>query len=233
MSRAEPLFDAVCLGAHPDDVEIGMGATVAKLCAAGARVAIVDLTNGEPTPHGTPELRAAESAAAARVLGVEVRRTLTQSNRYLFDTVEARKELAEVLRELRPGMLFLPYGEDAHPDHLAAAQIGLAARFYSKFTKTDMAGEPFYPPRVYRYMAVHMRMVVEPSFIVDVSGHLDAKLEALAAYHSQFGANPMNAGVIPSMRDLALSWGSLAGTEAGEPFFAFEPVVVSSPAELL
>jgi LmbE family N-acetylglucosaminyl deacetylase len=150
----QPEYDAVCVGAHPDDVEIGMGATIAKMVAGGAKVAIVDLTDGEPTPHGSVEVRARESAAAAQILGVE-RRTLSQPNRYLFDTVEARTELAQVLREFRPRQLFIPYAVDAHPDHVAASQICVAARFYSKFTKTDMAHEPFFPPRVFRYMAVH------------------------------------------------------------------------------
>ena len=147
-------YDAVCVGAHPDDVEIGMGGTIAldlDRSRAEGRV-IVNLTNGEPTPHGSVEKRALESAAAARVLRAQ-RRTLSQQNRYLMDTVEARIELATVLREFRPRLLFVPYPVDAHPDHIAAAQVAMAARFYSKFTKTDMAHEPFYPSRVFRYMA--------------------------------------------------------------------------------
>ena len=226
------LFDAVCIGAHPDDVEIGMGATVAKMVRSGKRVAIVDLTNGEPTPHGSPETRAAESAAAARLLGVE-RRTLTQSNRYLFDSVEARMELAEVLREFRPRMLFVPYAQDAHPDHIAASAIAVAARFYAKFTKTHMSGEPFFPERVYRYMAVHQRIIAEPSFIVDVSEDLPTKLAAISAYESQFSANPNNAGIIELMRQTAAMWGALGRVEAGEPFFALEPVVLRSLDELI
>jgi N-acetylglucosamine malate deacetylase 1 len=225
---SDPIFDAVCVGAHPDDVEIGMGATVAKLTSCGARVAIVDLTNGEPTPHGTPEKRAAESAEAARILGVE-RRTLTQSNRYLMDTVEARIELAEVLREFRPRMLFIPYPVDAHPDHVAASSICIAARFYSKFTKTDMAHEPFFPPRVFRYMAVHQRMVAEPSFMVDVSGHLETKTQAILAYESQFVANVGNAGVVSYVEDAARTWGALSRVEAAEPFFSLEPIALESP----
>lgn len=228
----EPLFDAVCVGAHPDDVEIGMGGTVAKLVRAGGRVALVDLTNGEPTPHGTPEKRAIESAEAARILGAE-RRTLGQANRYLFDTVEARIELAETLREFRPRMLFVPYPVDAHPDHVAASQIALAARFYSKFTKTDMAHEPFFPPRVFHYMAVHQRIVTEPSFIVDVSEDLATKLAALGAYQSQFTDNAANAGVVEMMRRTAEMWGGLARVEAGEPFFALEPVALASPSHVL
>lgn len=229
---SEWVYDAVCVGAHPDDVEIGMGATVAKLARGGAKVAIVDLTNGEPTPYGTPEIRAAESAEAARVLGAE-RRTLSQPNRYLFDTVEARTELAEVLREFRPKMLFVPYPVDAHPDHVAAASICEAARFYGKFTKTGMAHEPYFVPRIFRYMAVHQRLVVEPSFIVDVTDTLPVKLEALEAYRSQFSANPVNAGIVDMMAEMARMWGGLGRVAAGEPFFALEPVTLSSPAEVL
>lgn len=226
------LFDAVCVGAHPDDVEIGMGATIAKMVRGGKRVAVVDLTNGEPTPFGTPEKRAAESAEAARILGVQ-RRTLTQSNRYLFDSVEARLELAEVLRELRPRMLFVPYAEDAHPDHISASSIAIAARFYAKFTKTEMSGEPFFPERVYRYMAVHQRIIAQPSFIVDVSADLATKLAALRAYESQFSANPNNGGIIELMQQTAAMWGALGRVEAGEPFFALEPLALRSLDELI
>jgi len=229
---SEPLFDVMCIGAHPDDVEIGMGGTVAKLVAEGKRVAVVDLTNGEPTPHGTPEIRAAESAEAARILGVE-RRTLTQSNRYLFDTVEARTELAEVIRELRPRVLFVPFADDAHPDHIAASAIAVAARFYSKFTKTDMSGDPYFPERVYRYMAVHLRVVAEPSFIVDITEQMDTKLEAISAYKSQFSANPGNAGIFDLMRQTAGMWGALGRVGAGEPFFALEPLAIRSVSDLI
>lgn len=229
----EHLYDAVCIGAHPDDVEIGMGATVYKMTQAGRRVAIVDLTNGEPTPHGTVEKRATESARAAEILGVETRRTLSQPNRYLFDTVEARTELAQVLRELRPRMIFIPFAQDAHPDHIAASNIALAARFYSKFTKTDMAGEPHYPLRVFRYMAVHMRVVAEPSFVVECAKELPVKLQALRAYESQFGVNPANAGIVEMMESVAHMWGGMANVAAGEPFFALEPLALASIDEIL
>jgi bacillithiol biosynthesis deacetylase BshB1 len=222
----------MCIGAHPDDVEIGMGGTVAKLVREGARVVVVDLTDGEPTPRGTRERRAAESARAAEVLGVE-RRTLSQSNRYLFDTVEARIELAQVIREFRPRTLFVPYAEDAHPDHIAASRIAVAARFYAKFTRTDMSGEPCYPERIYRYMAVHMRVVAEPSFIVDVTEDLPTKLEALAAYESQFSGNPANSDVIDLVATQAAMWGALGRVDAGEPFFALEPLAIRSVTDLI
>lgn len=219
--------DAVCVGAHPDDVEIGMGATIAGMARAGLRVVIVDLTDGEPTPKGTHETRMAEAAEAARILGVE-RRTLTQPNRYLTDTVEARTELAEVLRELQPRVLFAPYPVDAHPDHVAASAIAEAARFYAKFTKTEMTGEPHYAHRLYHYMAVHLRLFERPSFVIDVSDDLATKLVALEAYASQFSENDRNAGVIPMMRGAAEMWGGLIGTAAGEPFYTRELVGLKS-----
>ena len=227
------MIDAMCIGAHPDDVEIGMGASVAKMVREGMEVAIVDLTHGEPTPRGTVERRATEASKAASILGAE-RRTLSQPNRYLFDTVEARTELAECIRDLKPRILFVPYAEDAHPDHIAAASIATAARFYAKFTKTEMSGERHYPVRMYRYMAVHLSLVVEPSFILGVEEQdLQRKLDALRAYESQFGENENNAGIIPMMEQLARMWGSRAGCAAGEPFYAIEPVGIESMSALI
>lgn len=224
--------DAVCVGAHPDDVEIGMGGTVAGMVRRGLRVALVDLTDGEPTPRGTREQRMSEAACAAGVLGCE-RVTLDLPNRYLFDSVEARTALAEVLRELRPRMLFVPYPVDAHPDHVAANVICEAARFYGKFTKTDMRGEPHHVPRAYRYMAVHLRMVAQPTFCADISEDLPRKIEALRCYRSQFEDNESNAGVVPMVEATARYWGSMSHLAAAEPFFAPETPGVAAVEDLL
>ncbi|MHB1340494.1 MAG: PIG-L family deacetylase [Coriobacteriia bacterium] len=227
------MFDIVCVGAHPDDVEIGMGATVAGMVRQGLRVGVVDLTNGEPTPHGTPEIRAGESALAARVLGVE-RRTLDLPNRYLFDTLEARTALAEVFREWRPAIVFAPYPTDAHPDHIAASSIAVAARFYAKFTKTEMSGAPHHPAKLYHYVAVHLALHVKPSFVIAAEpGDLDLKIEALRAYQSQFSVNEKNAGIIATMDRLAGYWGGLIGAPAGEPFFSPEETGIRSITDLV
>lgn len=226
------MADVVCVGAHPDDVEIGMGGTVAALTSRGADVLIVDLTDGEPTPRGTHEQRMMEASEASRLLGCR-RVTLDLPNRYLFDCAESRTALAEVLRDERPTVLFSPYPEDAHPDHLAASRITEAARFYAKLTKTDMRGEPHYAARVYRYMAVHLRLVREPSFLCDISSTLPAKLAALGAYRSQFEDNDANAGIIGLMEQTARMWGGIGRVGAAEPFFALEPPVVRSVLELL
>lgn len=217
------MSDIVCIGAHPDDVEIGMGATIAKMVAQGLSVTIVDLTDGEPTPFGSRELRLAESLEAAALLGAS-RITMDFPNRELYDTVEARYQLAEVLRELRPKRMFVPYPSDAHPDHVAASDICLAARFWAKFTKTTMRGAPFYPPSVYRYKAVHLRLVQQPSFIHDVTGFLDVKMEALRSYKSQFESSPSNRSALDHIENGAKMWGSFIGVEVGEPFYGIESV---------
>jgi len=227
------MVDIMCVGAHPDDIEIGMGATVAQLVDEGMTVAMVDLTDGEPTPAGSHDIRLAEATRSAEVLGVRQRITLAGSNRYLFDTVEARQQLAEVIRELRPRTIFAPYPQDAHPDHIAAASIVGAARFYAKLTKTDMSGEPHYPARIYHYMAVHMQLVREPSFALDVSATLDRKLQALECYRSQFIDNEKNLGMLVRVEQLARSWGQVIGTKAAEPFFAAEPPGLCSLRDLV
>ena len=226
------MADIMCIGAHPDDVEIGMGGTVAACARDGADVVIVDLTDGEPTPFGTPERRMAEAAESARILGCR-RVTLGLPNRFLIDGVDARMALAEVVRLERPGVLFVPYPEDAHPDHLAASRIAEASRFYAKLTKTAMRGEPFYPSRVYRYMAVHLRLVREPSFLADISATLDVKLDALRAYGSQFVDNEANAGVFAQVERTARGYGDYARVSAAEPFFALETPVVRRVTDLV
>lgn len=226
------MADVLCVGAHPDDVEIGMGATAALMAAQGLDVLVCDLTNGEPTPCGTPETRAEEAAAAATVLGVR-RLTLTLPNRELRDAPEARRMLAEVIRAERPRWMFVPFATDAHPDHVAASALCEAARFTAKLTKTDMAGEPHFPAKLYRYLAVHLKLLARPSFVVDVSGHIDTKLLALACFRSQFEANPANQGILDAMRTSAASWGAFIGVAAGEPFFSAEEIGVADVRHIL
>jgi bacillithiol biosynthesis deacetylase BshB1 len=227
------MADVICIGAHPDDVEIGMGASVARMVRQGLDVLMVDLTDGEPTPRGTHEVRMAEAAAAAGALGVSRRVTLPLVNRELADTVDARRMLAEVVREHKPRLLFAPYPIDAHPDHVAASAIVEAARFYAKFVKTDMVGEPHFPARVYHYFAVHLRIVAKPSFVLDVSEDLEAKLKALACYDSQFAPGTDNARILEWVREQASTWGGLIGTAAGEPFFCREEIGIRDIRDLV
>jgi LmbE family N-acetylglucosaminyl deacetylase len=135
----EPL-DVIAVGAHPDDVEIACGGTLAKLARQGYRVGIVDLTDGEPTPLSPgPEVRLEEAQAAARILGVHFRETLPLPNRRLFDSFETRVALAKVFRRFRPRIVMGIADKTpmASPDHWQAMQITDAAVFYSRLTKWD------------------------------------------------------------------------------------------------
>ena len=153
----QPL-DYLVIAPHPDDAELGVGGTILLLQAQGARVGVLDLTDGEPTPHGSPEIRRRETDAATAVLGLAWRGNLGLPNRRLEADLAARAKLAGVLRELRPRVLFAPYWEDAHPDHVAASALVDAARFWAKLTKTDLPGEPHYPQRILYYFSVHLRI---------------------------------------------------------------------------
>jgi N-acetylglucosamine malate deacetylase 1 len=227
------MAELLVIAPHPDDAEIGMGGTIAMLVREGHRVTLCDLTNGEPTPMGSAERRAAESDEAARVLGVAKRITLPLPNRYLMDTVDNRIMVAEVIREVRPEIIFLPYWVDAHPDHLAAEQLGEAARFYAKLTKTDMRGDPFYPTRILHFFSSHYRLHADPAFIMDTSETIEQKLEAIACYRSQFSEARGNLEILNTLRAVGQYWGSRIRRPYGEPFASKEAIGLRRLSDLL
>jgi bacillithiol biosynthesis deacetylase BshB1 len=210
-----------------------MGGAIVTLLAQGHEVTICDLTNGEPTPRGSPERRAEEASAAARILGVSRRITLPLPNRELVDTIENRRVVAEVIREVRPDLLFAPYWVDAHPDHVAGAALAEAARFYAKLTKTTIRGEPHFPRRVYHFLTTHYELYVRPSFILDVSESFERKLEAVGSYTSQFGTGPGERTITEWLRRTNGYWGFLIGKSYGEPFVCREELGLSSLGALL
>jgi bacillithiol biosynthesis deacetylase BshB1 len=219
-------LDMLAVAPHPDDAELGMGGTIAKMIDLGWNVGILDLTSGEPTPHGTLEIRQQETAAATAVLQVSWRENLDLRNRFLEPTLEARAALANVFRRVRPRWLFAPYWEDAHPDHVAATQLVEAARFWSKLTKSELAGDPHHPQRVFHYYCVHLKHVAQPAFVVDISEQWERKSKAIACYESQFtiGREQLDPSFHQRVRDEAAFWGKMIGTRFGEPFAAREPI---------
>jgi bacillithiol biosynthesis deacetylase BshB1 len=228
-------LDVLVIAPHPDDAELGAGGAILRMKAAGWRVGVLDLTNGEPTPHGTPEIRAAETAVATQILGLDWRENLGLVNRSLEPTLAARHSLAGVLRRVRPRWLLAPYWVDAHPDHVAATQLVEAARFWAKLTKTDLPGDPWLPARIYYYYCVHLRLVPQPAFVLDISEHWDRKLAAVRAYHSQFiaGRPELPPTFLDQVRDDAAYWGKAIGVGYGEPYASREPVGLASLRDLV
>ena len=225
-----PQVDLLVVAPHPDDAEIGCGGLLLHARAIGLRTGILDLTSGEPTPRGTPALRAAETAAATAILQPDWRGNLGLPNRSLEPTLEARRLLASVFRRTRPKVLFAPHWEDAHPDHLAATELVEAARFWSKLSRSDIPGEPWHPARVLYYFGIHLRNHPRPAFVLDIGDHLEQKMAAIRCYHSQFvdGRPDVFPGPLDDIRDRARYWGWSIGRAYGEPFASREELGVAS-----
>ncbi|MCE9499910.1 MAG: PIG-L family deacetylase [Leptospira sp.] len=211
------MINVVCVGAHPDDVELSMGGTVLRMVEAGHNVTLVDLSNGEPTPFGSVETRKKESDSAAKTLGVS-RITMDLPNRFIEDTIESRKKLAGVFRQLKCEYIFTHFEFDSHPDHVVACRLTEAARFYSKLTNSDIPGEPFFPAKIFHYFPNHIKLSLEPSFCVDITGFTDKKKAALECYNSQFIRNG-NGKVIEDTITSNRYFGLRINKTAAEPFY--------------
>lgn len=218
-------FDVVAVGAHPDDVEIACGGTLAKLADLGYRIGIVDLTDGEPTPLSSgPEVRLAEARRAAEVLGIQRRIVLDLPNRRLFDSFDARVALAKEFRRMRPRIVIGFGGKTplASPDHWQAMQITDAAVFYSRLTKWDKHFEGLPVHSIERQY--YFRLAFEPGSLTEYPGHitqdisetLERKLEAIRCYETQFP--PTKRHVLERVRAAAILCGTAAGFDAGEAF---------------
>jgi bacillithiol biosynthesis deacetylase BshB1 len=230
----EPL-DYLVIAPHPDDAELGAGGAILLLQAQGARVGVLDLTDGEPTPFGSPEIRRRETEAATAVLGLAWRGNLGLINRRLEADLESRGRLAGMIRQLRPRFLMAPYWEDSHPDHVAASALVDAARFWAKLTRCDLPGEPHFPQRTFYYFSVHLRIHPRPSFVLDVTEYLEKKMQAIACYRSQFieGRPSTPPTLLDDLRDRARYWGWAIGAGYGEPFVCREEVGLRGLRDLL
>ena len=230
----QPL-DMLVVAPHPDDAELGMGGTIARMIQSGWRVGVLDLTTGEPTPHGSEALRREETDKATAELGLTWGGNAGLVNRKLQHTLEARELIASYFRMLRPRWIFAPYWDDAHPDHVVATDLIEAARFWSKLSKTDMPGERFHPERLYYYFCIHLRLAVQPSWIVDISEQWEAKRRSVMCYESQFitGRPTEPPTMIDRIRDDAAYWGKLINRQYGEPFATKEPLAMTSLRDLI
>ena len=228
-------LDILVVAPHPDDAEISLGGTIAASIRQNLQVGVLDLTSGEPTPLGTLEIRARETQRASELLGLKWRRNLGLPNRSLQATLEHRRMLAEVIREVRPRVLMVPYWQDVHPDHVAASTLCDDARFWAKLSRSDMAGEPWWAPMLLHYFSIHLRIHPAPSIVMDISAVIETKMDAVRAFESQLitGRSQAFPTPIDDIRDRARYWGWAIGRAYGEPLVNRESVGVRSIADLL
>lgn len=225
----EPV-DLLAVGAHPDDVEMGCGGVLLLAAAEGRRTGIVDLTDGEASTRGTPEIRAQERDRATELLGVAIRQRLGLVDGTVGTEPDHRLALVGAIRELQPRVVVAPYPEDRHPDHAAAGRLAREACFLAGVGRIG-DGDPHRPARLYHFMA---HQPFTPSVVVDVSSVWDQKMSAVRAYHSQFGDDAEPATQIGGPRFLKLLearasiHGAMIGVDRGEPFHQPGPVALTS-----
>jgi bacillithiol biosynthesis deacetylase BshB1 len=234
----ESTYDVMAIGAHPDDLEAVMGGTAIQLARKNFSVLFVDLCEGEPARHAPRGERHEQAVKAAEILGVR-RTILTLQDRLITDTVEARVQVARLIRMHRPKMIFTAAGAGVHPDHRAAMEIVTNAVFYARLPKWDeIAGGEFLngtePHEIERLFFGHCRM--EPAwdrfdFAVDVSDFYEHKLAALQAYESVFSG--AQAALLDKYNAEDRYVGSLVGVKYAEAFRSRSPLLVAGPEVFL
>lgn len=231
-------FDLVAFAAHPDDAELGCGATLAAFVAQGRKVAIVDLTRGERASRGTAETRWQEGEAAARLLGVS-RLCLELPDAHLdASSPNQRTAVVGVLRKLAPRFVLLPHAADPHPDHREASLLVQAAVFLAGVSGfLPELGTPHRPHLVLAYPGP--RQLGDPTLVLDVTAHYPRKRQALACYGSQFAAREgppthlASGYFLEAIEGRDRAYGNLVGVPFAEGFFALGPLSATTLAEFL
>lgn len=228
--------DALAFGAHPDDVELSCGGTLALLSAKGYRVGVISLTCGELSTRGDVHTRRREFDQAANLLGALHHEAMRIPDGNIENTLENRGLVIERIRSLRPRILFAPYWKDRHPDHVHASRLVAEAAYYAGLKRLAPAEAPHRPHRVLYYPT---RYEFRPSFVVDISEFFETKMSAVRAYRSQFGAghqapqeeqtNISQPGFLQTIEARARQYGAYVGAEFGEPFLVREPLRLEDP----
>ena len=243
MKETAPALDLLAIAPHPDDAELLCGGSLAKSAAGGRRVGILDLTRGETASRGSPEVRAAEAARAARVLGLAVRENAGLPDAGLHNSDAMRTRVVAAIRRLRPRVVVLPYLAGRHPDHRIAAELGRDACFLSglvNYGDEDLRRLPAHRPVKVVHALAYREDAVKPTFVVGLDeAEFGRKLEAIACYQSQF-ENATKAGeLFPTGQPLlelveaqGRHYGSLVRRPFGEPFWTPETVEVGDLATL-
>lgn len=223
------MVDLLVFGPHPDDLEIGLGGSIAKHVALGHTVALCDLTLGEMGTNGTPEERASEAEAARVVLGAASRDNLGLPDGDIGGDPSHLREVVAFIRRMRPKTIAAPYGEDRHPDHVAANRLLTRAAFLSGLTRYGAVGQKWRPDWVLYYF---INDSSPPSFVVDVSATYHTKRAALACHRTQFDLAATGGTATrltsPRFRQLIESrdaqFGALIGADFAEGVVAREPI---------
>ena len=234
----EPL-DVLAIVAHPDDAELLCGGSLLQAADRGERTGVLDLTQGELGSQGSAELRAKEAARAAELLGLAVRRTAGLPDAHLQNTPETRKVVAQLLRELQPRVVVTHWIRGRHPDHRTTAELVYDASFLAGLKNFPAPGDRFRPFKVVHALSFREE-AQKPTFVVDITEQMERKLEAIAAYGSQFGGAVQAGEVFPGggraledqIRAYAARAGSLIRTEYGEPFWTRETIQAESLGSL-
>ena len=221
-------LDLLVFGPHPDDIEIGLGGTIARHTASGHAVGLCDLTRGELSSNGTPDERQAEAAEAARVLGAAWRENLGWPDGGIEPTPAIIRSAADIIRRHRPRSIAIPYWDDRHPDHVAASHVLRTAVFRSGLRRYDTGAEPWRPEWLCYYF---INDSATPSFVVDVSAHYQKKRDALACFRTQFAPEGDDAVqtrlTASSFNQLVFSRDVQFGAQIGVPYA--EGIVVREP----
>jgi bacillithiol biosynthesis deacetylase BshB1 len=214
--------DVLAIAAHRDDVEQTCGGTLLKMKVLGWRTAILDLTQGEAGTRGSAADRAAEAANAARILGVSWRQALDIPDGRVGNTYENRVKIVRALREVRPRVVILPYWTGRHPDHYTTSTLGYEACFLSGLVKLDTGAPPYRP---FKVVYASLYADVRPSFVVDISAHIEQRHQALMAYKSQYQNQTAGSGLFVPEEEIrertfaeARHYGLLGGVRYAEPF---------------
>jgi bacillithiol biosynthesis deacetylase BshB1 len=232
------MLDVLSIGAHPDDAELGSAGFLIEMKKKGYRVGVLDLTRGEMGTRGTVVERMSEAETAAKILGLDIRENLELPDGLVTDSIENRQQLARMLRKLKPHFVVGPYFVDKHPDHEAAGRLIKSAVFDARLKKLDLKLPPHSVRAVFYYPS---HLYFTPSFVVDISGSFDKKMEVIQAYVSQFIRKK---GVDKNFRPIGISdylfqiesrnrhFGSLIGKKYGEGFLMEGIIEVSDPHQL-
>ncbi|MDZ5711992.1 bacillithiol biosynthesis deacetylase BshB1 [Jeotgalibacillus haloalkalitolerans] len=228
MYKKDLQADILAIGAHSDDVEIGMGGTLAKWIGEGMSAVICDLTKAEMSSNGTPENRLKEADAAAAILGVKKRMNLDLGDRKLSADQHSIEQVVRMVRAVKPKMIFSPYYEDRHPDHMHAANIVIEAVFSARIRKYETE-QPAHKAAHYHYM---INGIHKPDFVVDVTDVHEQKVRSLSAYKSQFTPEngvqtPLTDGYIETVIARDRVFGKEVEVKMAEGFKSDKPLLIN------